>query len=126
MRYITDLNNSRCGQHTHACMPGCIIQCSNVYVDANGKEITSPVEYETLALLGTNCGLTNPDDLAVMNQHCNDLGIDTIETGAMIAVLMDGELAKFGDVACILVCGTSGGSLLWQGVCRVCGVILLP
>jgi aldehyde:ferredoxin oxidoreductase len=40
----------------HACMPGCIIQCSNVYVDTQGKEMTSPVEYETLALLGTNCG----------------------------------------------------------------------
>src|SRR5690606_38010544 len=90
--YITELNTSRGGNHTHACMPGCAIQCSNVYVDAEGKEITSPVEYETLALLGTNCGLREPDDLAEMNQYCNELGIDTIETGAMIAVLMDAGL----------------------------------
>ena len=74
------------------------------------QEITSPVEYETLALLGTNCGLTNPDDLARMNQHCNDLGIDTIETGAMIAVLMDAGLAPFGDVG-----------LYGAGLCRVTG-----
>ena len=60
--------------------------------------MTSPVEYETLGLLGTNCGLTDPDDLAQMNQRCNELGIDTIETGAMIAVLMDAGLADFGDV----------------------------
>jgi aldehyde:ferredoxin oxidoreductase len=123
--YITALNNSRGGNHTHACMPGCIIQCSNVYVDANGKEITSPVEYETLALLGTNCGLTDPDHLAVMNQHCNDLGIDTIETGAMIAVLMDAGLANFGDVAFMervfaaLQDGTDEGRLWAQGTARV-------
>jgi aldehyde:ferredoxin oxidoreductase len=123
--YVSELNTSRGGNHTHACMPGCIIQCSNVYVDADGNEVTSPVEYETLALLGTNCGLTDPDDLAVMNQHCNDLGIDTIETGATIAVLMDAGLASFGDVAFMsqvfedLKSGTENGRLWAQGTARV-------
>ena len=37
--HISQLNVSRGGEHTHACMPGCIIQCSNVYVDASGKEV---------------------------------------------------------------------------------------
>ena len=97
--YVTELNNSRGGNHTHACMPGCVIQCSNVYHDAQGKEMTSPVEYETLAILGTNCGLRDPDHLAEMNQYCNELGIDTIETGATIAVMMDAGLAPFGDLA---------------------------
>ena len=123
--FITDLNNERGGNHTHACMPGCTIQCSNVYVDADGQEITSPVEYETLALLGTNCGLSDPDDLAVMNQHCNELGIDTIEAGATIAVLMDAGLAPFGDVAFMekvfaeLLAGTEDGRLWAQGTARV-------
>src|SRR5256885_246697 len=36
--YISQLNVSRGGEHTHACMPGCVIQCSNAYADANGKE----------------------------------------------------------------------------------------
>ncbi len=79
--YISQLNISRGGEHTHACMPGCVIQCSNVYHDADGKEVVSPVEYETLGLLGTNCGLTDPDDLAQLNFIANDLGVDTIETG---------------------------------------------
>ena len=79
--YISQLNVSRGGEHTHACMPGCVIQCSNVYADASGKEVVSPVEYETLGLLGTNCGLTDPDDLAQLNFIANDLGVDTIETG---------------------------------------------
>ncbi|KAA3646712.1 MAG: aldehyde ferredoxin oxidoreductase [Chloroflexi bacterium] len=123
--YITRQNNERGGQHSHACMPGCAIQCSNVYVDADGNEITSPVEYETLAMLGTNCGLTDPDDLAHMNQRCNDLGTDTIETGATIAVLMDSGMAEFGDIAFMervfaaLGEGTEEGQLWAQGSARV-------
>jgi aldehyde:ferredoxin oxidoreductase len=123
--YIASTNIERGGAQSHACMPGCLIQCSNVYVDENGNEITSPVEYETLALLGTNCGLTEPDDLAVMNQHCNDLGIDTIEAGATIAVLMDAGLAEFGDVAFMesvfaeLAAGSEKGQLWAQGTARV-------
>src|SRR5262249_44931967 len=81
-QYISQLNVSRGGEHTHACMPGCVIQCSNVYADAGGKEVVSPVEYETLGLLGTNCGIGDPDDLAQLNHIANDLGVDTIETGA--------------------------------------------
>jgi aldehyde:ferredoxin oxidoreductase len=61
-------------------MPGCVIQCSNIYHDADGKEVVSPVEYETLGLLGTNCGISDPDDLAALNAIANDLGVDTIET----------------------------------------------
>src|SRR5438552_8986389 len=41
--HISQLNVSRGGEHTHACMPGCVIQCSNVSVDASGKEVVSPV-----------------------------------------------------------------------------------
>lgn len=123
--YITELNNSRGGNMSHACMPGCTIQCSNVYVNAEGKEVTSPVEYETLALLGTNCGLRNPDHLAEMNQLCNELGIDTIETGATIAVLMDAGLAPFGDLAFMrrvfaeMKAGSADGRIWAQGTARV-------
>lgn len=95
--HIRKLNQSRGGITSHACMPGCMIECSNVYADADGKEIVSPVEYETLGLMGTNCGISDPDDLARLNWHANDLGIDTIETGAMMGVLMDAGLAEFGD-----------------------------
>ena len=48
--------------------------------------------------MGTNCGITDPDDLARLNNIANDLGIDTIETGAMMGVLLDAGLAEFGDV----------------------------
>ena len=96
--FLREQNLSRNGITTHACMPGCQIKCSNVYMDEDGNEVVSPIEYETIGLMGTNCGLREPDDLARVNWIANDLGIDTIETGAMIAVLMDAGLAEFGDV----------------------------
>jgi aldehyde:ferredoxin oxidoreductase len=124
-QYITELNNSRGGEQTHACMPGCVIQCSNVYADASGKEVVSPVEYETLGLLGTNCGLSDPDDLAQLNQVCNDLGVDTIETGATLAVLMEAGLGAFGDAKFMADClaevrvGSEKGRVWAQGTARV-------
>lgn len=123
--YIRELNMSRGGDPSHACMPGCMIKCSNVYVDADGKEITSPVEYETLGLMGTNCGLKDPDDLARLNNVANDLGIDSIETGAMIAVLMDAGLGEFGDVGFMFGVleeirkGSEKGRLYARGTARV-------
>jgi aldehyde:ferredoxin oxidoreductase len=123
--YISQLNVSRGGEHTHACMPGCVIQCSNVYHDAAGKEVVSPVEYETLGLLGTNCGIGDPDQLAQLNFVANDLGVDTIELGAMLAVLMEAGLGAFGDVKFMADClaeiraGTEKGRLWAQGTARV-------
>jgi aldehyde:ferredoxin oxidoreductase len=123
--YIGQLNTGRGGEQTHACMPGCVIQCSNVYHDASGKEVVSPVEYETLGLLGTNCGITDPDDLAQLNYVANDLGVDTIELGATLAVLMEAGLGAFGDVKFMTDClveirnGTEKGRLWAQGTARV-------
>ena len=123
--YIGQLNTSRGGEQTHACMPGCVIQCSNVYHDANGKEVVSPVEYETLGLLGTNCGLNDPDDLAALNFIANDLGVDTIEVGAMLGVLMEAGLGVFGDVKFMtdalaeIRTGTPNGRIWAQGTARV-------
>ena len=123
--YIGPLNTSRGGSQTHACMPGCIIQCSNVYHDANGKEVVSPVEYETLGLLGSNCGISDPDKLADLNAIANDLGIDTIETGATLAVLMEAGVGAFGDAAFMRDClteirqGSELGRRWAQGTARV-------
>jgi len=123
--YIRTQNLARGGNTSHACMPGCLIKCSNVYADADGKEIVSPLEYETIGLLGSNCGLSDPDQLARINYIANDLGIDTIETGAMIGVLMDAGVGRFGDLDFILSVldeiqsGTEHGRLWAAGTARV-------
>jgi len=122
--YIRELNSSRGGHISHACMPGCMIECSNVYVDESGKEMVSPLEYETLGLMGSNCGLDHPDQVARVNAVANDLGIDTIEAGATLAVLMEAGLGKFGDEAFMLDAledirkGNERGRIFAQGAAR--------
>lgn len=122
--FIRDQNSARGGETSHACMPGCLIQCSNVYVDSEGKELVSPLEYETLGLLGTNCGLSDPDDIARLNAVANDLGIDTIELGATLGVAMEAGQALFGDVGFMTAAledirrGTERGRILAQGAAR--------
>ena len=123
--YIREQNLERGGDTTHACMPGCQIKCSNIYVDDKGEEIVSPLEYETIGLMGTNCGLDHPDQVARLNAEANDLGIDTIETGAMIAVLMEAGEGAFGDEAFMagvfdeIRNGTEKGRLYAQGTGHV-------
>ncbi len=123
--FIREQNMERGGVPTHACMPGCMIKCSNIYVDKDGEEIVSPLEYETIGLLGTNCGLEYPDDVGRLNMIANDLGIDTIELGATLAILMENGEAEFGDVAFMeaalqdIRTGTERGQLLSTGAARV-------
>ncbi|HEX7555214.1 MAG TPA: aldehyde ferredoxin oxidoreductase C-terminal domain-containing protein [Leptolinea sp.] len=110
------------GMMGHGCHPGCIIKCSNIIPDENGKAIASCVEYETTWSLGANCGIDNLDYIAKMTRECNDIGVDTIEAGNTIAVAMDGGLLKFGDAEGAFKTfdeirkGTPLGRILGQGV----------
>ena len=123
--FIRELNSGRGGETSHACMPGCLMKCSNVYVDDSGRELVSPLEYETIGLLGTNCGLTEPDDVARLNETANDLGVDSIELGATIAVLMEAGEGAFGDLPFMQACleeiraGSEKGRLYASGTARV-------
>jgi aldehyde:ferredoxin oxidoreductase len=46
-------------------------------------------EYETLASLGSNCGIDNLEAIAKGNELCSAYGLDTISTGASIAFAME-------------------------------------
>jgi len=85
------------GKTQHACQHPCAIQCSNVYPDKDGSLLCSPIEYETMALMGSNLCLKNLDTIAVMNRIANDAGVDTLDCGAAIGVAMEAGLAEFGD-----------------------------
>jgi len=87
----------RGGVRPHFCSPGCVIQCSEVWVKPGGKDPVGVLEYESVWALGPNCGIYNLDIIGELNRACNDLGTDTIETGDTIAVAMEGELIEFGD-----------------------------
>lgn len=85
------------GTPTHACMPGCMIRCSNIYPNEEGNMVTSPIEYENIGLLGSNLGVDDLDTVAELNRLCNEFGVDTIEAGAAIGVAMEAGVLRFGD-----------------------------
>ena len=85
------------GGEMHNCMTGCIVSCSNIVHDAEGNYKTSALEFETLTLLGSNCAVQSWEDVADLDRLCDELGLDTIETGAALAVLMDAGKMEWGD-----------------------------
>jgi aldehyde:ferredoxin oxidoreductase len=111
---------------THRCMKGCIIGCSNVCTDENGELIVSGMEYETLALVGSNCMIGDFDAVARINRACNDIGVDTMDIGGAIAVAMEAGLLAWGDGEAALglvkeiATGTDRGRMIGNG-CRFTG-----
>ena len=85
------------GRSGTPCVRGCVIQCCNIFPDPSGKKTVASIQYENIALLGPNCGIGNLDDIAELNDLCNQVGIDTIETGAAIGVAMEAGIIPFGD-----------------------------
>jgi len=87
------------GGGMHNCMTGCIVKCSNIVHDKDGNYKTSALEFETLTLLGSSCAIKTFDEVAELDRLCDELGLDTIETGAAIAILMDSGGMEWGDSA---------------------------
>ena len=90
------VGNTGCG---HTCMPGCVIQCSPQFYDKDGSYVTGGFEYETICMLGPNLGVDDLDAIARMDRACDEIGLDTIETGCTIGLLNDAGLFEFGDAA---------------------------
>jgi aldehyde:ferredoxin oxidoreductase len=94
---IAELIEKRGGKVKEGCHPGCVINCSNVYHDKDGKYLTSGFEYETIWALGANTTIKDLDDVAMLDRLCDDIGLDTIETGVTLGVAMEGGLIPWGD-----------------------------
>jgi len=92
-----ELETKRGGLATHGCHRGCIIRCSGVYHDKDGKYLTKQPEYETVWSHGGNCGIDDLDAIAKLDYLDDNYGIDTIEMGVTIGVAMEAGLLKFGD-----------------------------
>ena len=92
-----ELETKRGGLATHACHRGCIIQCSGIFNDAEGKYVTKQPEYETVWSHGGNCGISDLDVIAKLDRMDDDFGLDTIEMGVTIGVAMEAGVIPFGD-----------------------------
>lgn len=87
------------GGGMHNCMAGCIVKCSNRVNRADGGYLTSALELETLGLLGSNCAVGKWDEVGELDRLCDDAGVDTMEIGVAIGVLMEAGRMAWGDVA---------------------------
>lgn len=87
----------RGGITTEGCHPGCVIKCSNVYHDKDGKYLTSGFEYETIWAFGAHTTIKDLDDIAMLDRLCDDYGLDTIDMGVGIGVAMEGGMIPWGD-----------------------------
>ncbi|HUS39248.1 MAG TPA: aldehyde ferredoxin oxidoreductase family protein [Pirellulales bacterium] len=99
---------------TQASCVACTIGCEHIYgvKTANGEEEAGGVrlEYENLFALGPLCDVGDPDVVLTASRRCDQLGLDTISTGATIAFgmecvergLLDCDWLRFGDGAALL------------------------
>ena len=79
------------------CWVGCAMACSHVVMDFEPR--TGPYrgrrvfvdgpEYETIAGVGSNCGVFDADYVIEMNFYCDTYGLDTISIGTAIAFTME-------------------------------------
>jgi len=113
---------SREGDPTHGCHVGCVIRCSQTYNDKDNKYLTSGFEYETIWGFGAGCTVDDLDIIAHVDQICDDIGIDTIETAGTMMVAMEAGILPWGDGHGMLKLfteeikkGTSLGRILGNG-----------
>jgi len=79
------------------CWIGCAMACSHGVKDFKlktgpfkGKKVwVDGPEYETIAGLGSNCGIFDPDHVIEANFYCDTYGLDTISVGTATAFAME-------------------------------------
>ena len=83
---------------------GCSMCCGNICLVKEGKyagTVTEGTEYESAAMLGPNVGVDNFSTVLRANYLCDELGIDTISTGNLIGLIIEGYesgLLKLADI----------------------------
>lgn len=112
---LLPVNNFRYGSHPEAekigrevhrrkfdagfdgCWFGCSLSCAHVVKNFELKTgpykgqrvfVTGP-EYETVAGVGSNCGIFDVDHVIEMNYYCDIYGLDTISVGTATAFAME-------------------------------------
>ncbi len=125
------------------CWMGCSLACAHGVKDfelktgpyKGQKVFVGGPEYETIAGVGSNCGIFDPDSVIEINYYCDIYGLDTISVGTATAFAMEcyerglidkkvtgGLDLKFGNKEAILELihqmakGEGFGAVVGQGV----------
>lgn len=72
---------------SHRACFACPISCSKLR--SAGAVTTEGPEYESIYALGSNCGISDAAAVVELNEMCNELGLDTISAGCVIAFAME-------------------------------------
>jgi aldehyde:ferredoxin oxidoreductase len=67
--------------------PQCNMTCGNVVKGSDKKE--SELDYENVAMLGSNIGLVSLKQVAALNRAADEFGLDTISLGNVIGFAME-------------------------------------
>ncbi len=107
--------------------PQCNMTCGNVVEDS--ENLHSELDYENVAMLGSNIGLGDLKKVATINRLADDYGIDTISLGNAIGFTMEasenrlvdykiewGDFEEAKVLAKDIVCKRGTGALLAEGV----------
>jgi aldehyde:ferredoxin oxidoreductase len=71
----------------------CPMACGNICLVKSGKyagTVTEGPEYESAAMLGSNVGINDFSAVLRGNYLCDDLGMDTISSGSLVATVIEG------------------------------------
>src|SRR5271157_2824 len=132
---MTATMESRGGKPTHGCHTGCVIRCSQHYVDKEGKYITSGFEYETIWALGANAKIDDLDAIAYADREMDEAGVDSIDCAVAVGVAMEAGIIPWGDAKAALELvkeirkGTPLGRIIGCGaaaVGRMYGITRVP
>lgn len=111
------------------CQPGCVVRCSQ-RVNEDGEFLASGIEYETIGLCGSNLLIDDYETIARMTTLVEDYGVDTIEMGSALGVMMEVGVIDWGDGKAVLeMCRqmregqTDNGKLLPTGLRNVSDVL---
>jgi len=62
--------------------PNCVMPCGHVVNDAESKQ--SELDYENIAMLGSNLGIGDLQRVAHLNRVADMMGMDTISLGSVL------------------------------------------
>ncbi|RLG60313.1 aldehyde ferredoxin oxidoreductase [Candidatus Geothermarchaeota archaeon] len=71
--------------------PYCNMPCGNIVIAKRGKYsgIESELDYENVAMLGSNLGIGDMNSIIALNRLCDEYGLDTISTGSVLGFLFE-------------------------------------
>lgn len=86
--------------------PQCNMTCGNVVKDSEGKD--SELDYENVAMLGSNLGLSNLAEVSTLNRIADEYGFDSISLGNVLGFAIEAsekglitEKVRSGDLGAI-------------------------